>query len=231
MPPCSCARHFHLGRRGLLAAGFACAMPARADAPVRPRLTPEQAMANLLDGHRRFLAGEAPPADDPVRRAALARRQAPYAAILACADSRVPPELLFTAAAGDLFVVRNAGNIAGTAALGSLEYAVASLGVPLVVVLGHERCGAADAAVKVARDELALPGALGEMLLPMLPAALAGLRAAGDPVEGTVLANIRRMTERVRHASTVIAAAVAEGRVQVVGAHADLDDGRVTLMA
>jgi carbonic anhydrase len=238
MPTCSCcppANTRLAGRRALFAAtALACAGlagPLRAQpavAPTRTTLTPDQALAAMLDGNRRFLAGEVPPAmPGPARRASLAVGQAPYAAILGCADSRAAPELLFLAGLGELFVVRNAGNMADIAAIGSLEYAVAALGVPLIMVLGHERCGAAAAAVSVAREDADLPGSLKDMLLPMLPAALSALRAGGDAVDGTVRANIRRVSARIVEQSSVIAPAVAAGHVKVVGAYYDLDQERV----
>ncbi len=243
MRPCSCipcATPAGLGRRSFFAtvasaATLACVAPAMAQpaaAPAHTALSADQALAALMDGNARFLAGQVPPgAPDPARRAMLAAGQAPYAAVLGCADSRAAPELLFHAGLGEIFVVRNAGNMADTAAIGSLEYAVAVLGVKLVMVLGHERCGAASAAVSLARDDAALPGHLRDMLLPMLPAALAALRAGGDLVDGTVKANIRRVAARVVQQSPVIGPAVAAGQVKVVGAYYDLEEERVRLLA
>ncbi len=225
------------GRRGFLAAAalasVACAAPAAraADVP-RTTLTPDQALAALQQGNARFRAGQVPPgAADPARRAALAAGQAPFAAILTCADSRTGPELLFHAGLGEIFVVRNAGNVADTAAIGSLEYAVAALGVPLVMVLGHESCGAAAAAVAMAERDTDLPGSLRDMLLPMLPAAMAAIRAGGDKTERAVVENVTRMRDRLLRVSPVIAGATAAGRLRVVGARYDLDEGAVTLLA
>jgi carbonic anhydrase len=226
-------RRFLAAAAGLVGAGLAGRASAQTApaAPPHTSLTPDQALAALLRGNREFLAGEAPPPSNAARRALLARGQAPYAAILGCADSRTPPELLFHAGLGELFVVRNAGNMASPGAIGSLEYAVAALGVPVIMVLGHERCGAAAAAVEVARDDASLPGHLKDMLLPMLPAALAALRAGGaDPVEGTVRQNIARTVGRVVEQSPVIGPAVAAGRVKVVGAYYDLDKEEVSLL-
>lgn len=225
------------GRRGFLAAAalasVAMAAPAAraADVP-RTTLTPDRALEALMQGNARFRAGQVPPgAADPARRAALAAGQAPFAAILTCADSRTGPELLFHAGLGEIFVVRNAGNVADTAAIGSLEYAVAALGVPLVMVLGHEACGAAAAAVAMAERDTDLPGHLRDMLLPLLPAALAASRAGGDKTERAVVENVTRMRDRLLRVSPVIGAAAAAGRLRVVGARYDLDDGQVSLLS
>ena len=225
------------GRRGFLAAAalasaaLAAPVARAADVP-RTTLTPDQALAALEQGNARFRAGQVPSgAADPARRAALAAGQAPFAAILTCADSRTGPELLFHAGLGDLFVVRNAGNVADTAAIGSLEYAVAALGVPLVMVLGHEACGAAAAAVAMAERDTDLPGHLRDMLLPLMPAALAASRAGGDKTERAVVENVTRMRDRLLRVSPVIAGATAAGRLKVVGARYDLDQGVVSLLA
>jgi carbonic anhydrase len=240
MSDCTCCAPRHLRRRGLLASlatGLACtalAGPLRAlvAAPPRTTLTPDQAIAALLEGNRRFLSGAVPPAaPDPARRATLAAGQAPFAAILGCADSRAAPELLFNAGLGELFVVRNAGNIADNGAIGSLEFAIGSLGVPLIVVLGHQRCGAASAAVAMAQNELALPRHLRDMLLPILPSALAAIRAGGDTTDGAVRGNIARNIARLTDDSPSIQAAVAGGRVRVVGAYYELAEERVVLTA
>lgn len=225
------------GRRGFLAAAAlasaALAAPAAraADVP-RTTLTPDQALEVLMQGNTRFRAGQVPSgAADPARRTALAAGQAPFAAILTCADSRTGPELLFHAGLGEIFAVRNAGNVADTAAIGSLEYAVAALGVPLVMVLGHEACGAAAAAVAMAERDTDLPGHLRDMLLPLLPAALAASRAGGDKTERAVVENVTRMRDRLLRVSPVISAAAAAGRLRVVGARYDLDDGQVSLLS
>jgi carbonic anhydrase len=239
MMACSCCASAPpaLGRRRLLwgAAALGCVAltgPARAEGMAHTSLTPDQALEALMQGNARFLGGAVTPAaPDPERRARLATGQAPFAAILGCADSRASPELLFHAGLGELFVVRNAGNIADTGAIGSLEYAVANLGVPLIVVLGHQSCGAASAAVAMAQNELNLPRHLRDMLLPILPPALAALRAGGDATDGAVRGNIRRNVARLIDDSPAIATAVRAGKLRVVGAHYTLTDERVALLA
>ena len=237
---CSCCAEIPrgLGRRRLLwgAAALGCvalAGPARAaTSPMaHTSLPPDQALNALMQGNERFLSGAVPPAaPDPERRALLATGQAPFAAILGCADSRAAPELLFHAGLGELFVVRNAGNIADNGAIGSLEYAIGNLGVPLIMVLGHQSCGAASAAVAMAQNELTLPRHLRDMLLPMLPPALAALRGGGDATDGAVRGNIRRNVTRLTDDSPAIAAAVSAGKVRIVGAYYTLTDERVTLL-
>ncbi len=236
MNACPCCPPAGLRRRSFLgAAALAClaASPARAATPAAgPRLAPDQALATLMAGHARYLAGVAVPvAHGAEARAARAAGQAPFAAILGCADSRAAPELLFNAGLGELFVVRNAGNVADTGAVGSLEYAVANLGVSLIIVLGHGRCGAADAAVAAARAPLSLPPQLGDMLQPIIPSALAAIRAGGDVLDGTVRANVTRSAARLAEVSPILAAATAAGRLRIVGARYDLDDEAVTLMS
>lgn len=201
--------------------------------PAASRMTPDQAIAALMEGNARYLAGAPlPTASSPASRASRAAGQAPFAAILGCADSRATPELLFHVGLGEIFVVRNAGNIADTGAVGSLEYAVAHLGIAAIMVLGHERCGAASAAVATvqATAPAALPAQLGDMLLPMLPSAIAGIRGGNDAVDGAVRANVRRSAARITEVSPLIAAAVANGQVRIVGAHYDLDDEKVSLL-
>jgi carbonic anhydrase len=222
------------GRRGLLAAGLAAlaVSPARAADGTRTELTPDQALARLMEGNAGFVQGRVrADAAQPARRIALAAGQAPFAAILGCADSRTPPELIFQAGLGEIFVVRNAGNVADTGAIGSLEYAVAALGVPLVVVLGHEACGAVAGAVAVAETDLRLPGRINEMVAPILPAALAAIRSGGDKVDAAISEHARRMAARLPAESPVLAAAVTTGKLRIVGARYDLDEGRVALVA
>jgi carbonic anhydrase len=224
------------GRRGLLGLGLACLAAAsigeaRAANFPPTTLTADQALARLMAGNAAFVAGQVrQDSGQTARRIALAAGQAPFAAILACADSRSPPELLFEAGLGDIFTVRNAGNVADTGAIGSLEYAVAALGVPLVMVLGHEACGAAGAALAMAEKDERLPGRINEMVQPMLPAALAALRAGGDTLGRTVTENANRMAIRLVAESPVLGGAVQAGRLRVVTARYDLDEGRVALL-
>ena len=222
-------------RRTLLGAGGAAAFaaslplgaPARAQAAGFVDPTSDDALAMLREGNRAFVAGEpARPEIGPERRAALAEGQSPFAVVLSCSDSRVPPEVLFGMGLGEIFVIRNAGNTLGVAALGSIEYGVAVLGAPLVVVLGHESCGAVKAAVDVVEQNATFPGDIGEMIQPIIPAVLEAQGGGGDLLDRSVRANVDRVAAQLR-GEPLLAEAIAEGRTRVVGARYDLDEGRV----
>jgi carbonic anhydrase len=231
-------------RSALMAAGALAAAPAAALAqgnplgrPFRPAptrdgksaLTPDQALELLKQGNRDFLADRpfAAPLSNQ-RRLELAAGQAPFAAYVSCSDSRVPPELLFGRGLGELFIVRNAGNTVDTAAMGSIEFAVAVLGVPLVVVMGHESCGAVKAAMDVVDKNAAFPGSIGRMIEPIVPAVLASRGRPGDKLEAATRANVSRTVERLRTASEpMLLDPQRQGRLKVVGAYYDLDTGRV----
>ena len=193
-------------------------------------LTPAQALLRLKEGNRAYLAGRSiEPDTGGTRRHAIARSQSPMAVIISCSDSRVPPELLFGRGLGELFVIRNAGNTVDTVAMGSLEYAVAELRVPLVVVLGHERCGAVGAAVAIVENGATFPGSIGRMAEPIIPAVLDARRSgATDLLEASVRANVSRTVDRLRRLSEpFVLAAIAAGALRIVGARYDLDDGNV----
>lgn len=231
-------------RSAILAAGAVAAAPATALAqggatprPFRPAptrdgktaLTPDQALEYLKQGNRDFLADR--PFAAPVgnrRRLELASGQAPFAAYVSCSDSRVPPELLFGRGLGELFIIRNAGNTVDTVAMGSLEFAVGVLGVPLIVVMGHESCGAVKAAVDVVEKDATFPGSIGRMIEPIVPAVLASRRQPGDKLEAATRANVSRTVERLRTESEpMLLEPQRRGTLKVVGAYYDLDTGRV----
>lgn len=198
--------------------------------PAPPTLTPNQALATLKDGNRRFLAGEAVVPDRRGRRRLeIAKAQYPIAVLVSCSDSRVPPELLFGRGLGELFIIRNAGNTIDTVAMGSLEYAVSELNVPLVVVMGHERCGAVAAAVSVVEQGATFPGSIGRMVEPILPAVLAARRTgAKDLLDASVRANVSRTVARLRQFSEpMVIERIKAGRLRIIGARYDLDDGNV----
>jgi carbonic anhydrase len=202
---------------------------ARAATGPRTTLTPDQALAALKEGNDKFVT------DSPVRsvqgrerRLEIARGQTPFAVLVSCSDSRVPPELLFGRGLGELFIVRNAGNTVDTAALGSIQYAVAELGVPLILVLGHERCGAVDAAVQVVKNNASFPGAIGQMIEPIVPAVIKAQSQPGDLLDNAVRENVRRVTNRLRTASEpILLEPLRAGKLKIVGARYDLDDGDV----
>jgi len=194
-------------------------------APANPH-NANSALQELKNGNQRFVDNKSTrPRQDKARRDDLcAHGQAPLAAILSCSDSRVPVELVFDQGFGDVFVIRVAGNVPGVDEMGSIEYAVKHLGVPLVVVLGHTNCGAVQAAVKEA-DE---PGALGQLLARLKPV----VQSVADlPPEKKVSAAVRNNVEQgvkqLTSQSPTLAKAVQEGRTKIVGAVYQIEDGRV----
>ena len=229
---------FALGRRafaGAAATGVLSAAAAMlpggaraADPTPKATLTAGQALQLLKEGNGRFRT-DAPfrAARDRARRVELAHGQAPFCVLVGCSDSRVPPELLFGRGLGELFIVRNAGNTVDTAALGNVEYGVAVLGCPLVVVLGHERCGAVAAAVELVETNTAFPGVIGEMVQPIIPAVLSVRGQSGDWLDNAVSENAKRVARRLRTQSPVLQEALRASRLKIVAARYDLDDGDV----
>lgn len=192
-------------------------------------LKPDEALAKLKEGNAKFVnAPELCSSDLAMKRKALATGQAPWATVLTCADSRVHPEMVFGGLQlGELFVCRNAGNMADTATLGTIEYGAEHLGSPLIVVLGHERCGAVAAACEVAEKGTELPGFIGPMIDAILPAAIAMRGKEGDFVHNVVKESARRTARRIGQESAIVNHLVQEGRVKIVYAIYDLDTGVV----
>jgi carbonic anhydrase len=227
----------HFDRRGLLrlaGLGLASAGLGLAGTPVcaagkRTSLTSDQALAALKDGNARFVSNpQACVMDLAKRRAEVAGGQAPWAIIVGCSDSRVPPELLFGGLGlGELFVARNAGNMVDTATMGTIEYGAEHLGAPLVVVLGHEKCGAVAAACEVVTKNLALPGSMGPMVDAIVPAAKAVQGKPGDFVDNAVRESARRTAAHIATASPILSPLVKSGKLKVVASRYDLDDGKV----
>jgi carbonic anhydrase len=185
------------------------------------------ALKRLLDGNKRFIQQKRQHPDQSLARLKLvAKAQYPFAAILGCADSRVPTELIFDQGIGNLFVVRVAGNVATDMAIASLEYATSILGCQLIVVLGHRRCGAVAAAIK----NEALPGKLGLIVENIKPAIATVNLTTGDITENAVTANIQYQAELLRK-STILKPLVGEEKLKIVGAIYDLDTGKITLTA
>lgn len=196
------------------------------------RPTPRTVWDEMRAGNERFVAGEPRhPRQDVERRHELAGGQKPRAALFGCADSRLAAEIIFDEGLGDLFVVRNAGQVISDSVVGSLEYAVGVLDVPLIVVLGHDACGAVGAAIdSVGPDAPALPALIWKQIAPIVPAARRVLRAhPGEPVDAEAVGreHLRDTVTQLLHASELISDAVAEGRVAVVGANYRLAEGVV----
>ena len=198
-------------------------------APAGADLTPRQALDLLRQGNAAFLRGERTSVlTSAQRRLELASGQKPCAAYVTCSDSRVPPELLFGRGLGELFIIRNAGNTVDTVALGSVEYAVAVLQTPLVVVMGHESCGAVKAATEVVTDNATFPGSIGPMIEPIIPAVLQARDEAGDLLENSVRSNVRRVVRQMReHSDPIMLEPQEAGKLWVVGAYYSLGTGEV----
>lgn len=216
----------------LAAAGALAPVAARAAEGPAASLSPDRALDRLKAGNRRFVDNpQACVSDLASRRQALGTAQAPWATVLGCSDSRVPPELVFGGLGlGELFVIRNAGNLVDTAAMGTLEYGAAVLRSPLIVVLGHERCGAVAAACDVVNRNATFPGSVGRMIEPILPAAIAARDRTGDFVDNTGRENVRRTVERLKAAGPVVSDLARAGAVDVVGAYYRLEKGEVEFL-
>jgi carbonic anhydrase len=221
------------GSAGIMALGLGGApRPASAAEGAATTLSPDEALAALKSGNARYMS-------DPKvcsinladQRRAVAAHQAPWATIIGCADSRVPPELIFGGyGAGELFVARNAGNLVDTATLGTAEYGAAVLGSPLIVVLAHTSCGAVKAACDVVAKNATYPGAIGPMIDPILPAAIAVRNDPGDFVDNAAKESAKRTAGRLTAASTLIAGLIGGGKLKIVPAIYDLKSGVVSYL-
>jgi carbonic anhydrase len=184
-------------------------------------------MRQLREGNERFVSQRATSGHrDAARRDEVAKGQHPFAVVLGCADSRVPPEVVFDQGLGDLFVIRVAGEVAPAEVIGSIEYAVEHLGCRTVIVLGHERCGAVEAALSGPAPE----GNLGELIKDILPAIEQIDRKAPDALHAAVLANARAVARTIVGRSKVLGEMAHKGDVRVTPARYDLDTGKVEFM-
>ncbi|MBW4588503.1 MAG: carbonic anhydrase [Aetokthonos hydrillicola CCALA 1050] len=193
---------------------------------VTQSLTPDAALEKLLEGNQRFTQHHPQyPDQSAARLLEVAQAQHPFATILSCADSRVPPEIIFDQGIGDVFDIRIAGNIAIPEAIGSIEYAAVLLGTPVVMVLGHERCGAVTATVQ----KQALLGNIGTFVQAIKPALEKVSGQSGDAVENAVVANVQYQIERLGR-SQLLTERVESGKLKIVGGRYDLDTGKVTIV-
>jgi len=197
----------------------------------RRALTPGEALDMLMEGNRRYLDESIAPHDYSASGIARSLEHAPIAAILGCGDARVGAELIFDRGPGDLFMVRVAGNFLSDYGLASLEYCVAFLNVPLLMVLGHTHCGAVTSAIRVVQDKVDLPGRLFVLIDAIEPSVLQAQMSNPDDLLRTATEeNVRRQVRRLRTISPVINTARDAGRVDVVGAIYDMDSGRVEII-
>jgi carbonic anhydrase len=194
-------------------------------------LSPDAALERLLKGNHRYVEGTMKRHDFATERAALALGQNPFAGILGCADSRVAPEYAFDTGRGDLFVCRVAGNFADDPSIGSLEYAVYALATPLIMVLGHAKCGAVDATIKQVKNGASFPGHMPSFTRPLTPAVNAVLNQSGDLLENAIKQNVRLNVQKLTATSPILSQAVEEKKLKVVGGFYNLDTGLVELVS
>jgi carbonic anhydrase len=200
--------------------------------PPKPQnvLSSDAALERLLKGNSRYVEGLALRHDFKHEREALVGGQNPFAAILSCADSRIAPEYAFDSGRGDLFVCRVAGNFATDEVFASLEYAVAVLGAPLILVLGHESCGAVDAAIKSLKDDKPLPGHMPSLVNGLAGAVKAVSPQGGDTLLKATRRNVIDNVGKLGSATPILSAAVEQRKLRVVGGVYGLKDGRVEML-
>ncbi|MEO8481045.1 MAG: carbonic anhydrase [Acidobacteriota bacterium] len=215
-------------RYGVIAVALALAAAAPSARSQADGVSPSEAIAKLKSGNATFVASPDGPLPITVaRRTALAQGQAPFAAVLSCADSRVPPEVIFHVGLGDLFVVRSAGHVADRAILASLEYGADHLHVPLVVVMGHESCGAVKAAAETPPTQSMGPN-LDYLLKAIRPAvAAAGARADAAGLRAAILKNVEDTVNDLMDDSAILRHMADSGSLGLVGAYYELSSGRV----
>ena len=199
--------------------------PAHSD---QPSVAPAEAISKLKEGNGRYTGGNLQhPGQTAERRIELAKSQHPFATIVDCSDSRVPPEILFDQGLGDLFIFRVAGNVIDDHGLGSIEYAVDHLGVRLIVVLGHQRCGAVQAAKETIAAKGKAPGHIESLVTAIRPAVEA---TAKDDLDTTIKANVKNVVKALRSSTPILKAEVDSGKIQVIGGYYSLDTGAVTFL-
>ena len=190
-------------------------------------LNPDQALKELLAGNERYCAkGMTHPHQSAARRTELAKAQHPFAIVLSCSDSRVPPEVVFDQGLGDLFVIRVAGNAPSDEVIASIEYAVAHLGSKLIVVLGHERCGAVAATLEGGVPE----GHLASLINRIQPAVEKAKKQGGDVLDNAVRINVEESVSLLKSSKPLLSKAAAAGHVKILGARYDLDSGKVEVL-
>jgi carbonic anhydrase len=230
-----------LERRGLLKLGMAAAASlavtpaawAKSNKKPVPKpenvMSPEAALERLMQGNARYIDGVSRRHDFKHEREALAGGQNPFAAILSCADSRIAPEYCFDTARGDLFVCRIAGNFASDEMIASLEYAVQVLNTPLIMVLGHEACGAVDATIKSVKDGTTLPGHLMSLVNALKPAVDAVKSDSGDMLTNAIKRNVALNVDRLKTTAPILKSFADDKKIRVVGGVYALKSGKVEM--
>jgi carbonic anhydrase len=200
-------------------------------APPPNAIPPAEALKRLMDGNERYVKNELKERDFSAGRAARAQAQYPFAAILSCADSRVAPELAFDEGPGELFVMRVAGNVVNPDLLASLEYGVQFLGIPFILVLGHTKCGAVDAAIKTLKSKTVLPGHLPGLVGAIKPAVIAAeKRGGGELLDNAIAENVRAHVARLKSAPPIVQKFYAEKKIDIRGGVYDLPTGKIALI-
>src|SRR5438477_2945724 len=217
-------REFVYKAMGSAAAAGVSGLIPRTAIRAQTALSPEAALQQLIDGNRRFAEGHLMSfAEDlEILKAKTVDKQEPFAAVLSCADSRVPVELIFDQSIGEIFVTRVAGNIATSAIIASLEYGVAVLGTKAIIVLGHTNCGA----VKASIEAKAVPGQISALYPYIRPA----VDQAGANLDAAIKANARIQASLLRQSSPVLAEFIKQNQLKIVAAYYDLATGKVSLL-
>ncbi|MFC9934502.1 carbonic anhydrase [Glutamicibacter sp. NPDC127525] len=198
----------------------------------QPTLTPKEAWEKLSAGNFRFVNEDTQhPNQDSARRQKLISGQEPFAVIFGCSDSRLAAEIIFDVGLGDMFVVRTAGHVLDPASLGSLEFAVDALNVPLLVILGHNSCGAITSAIQAKETGNMPKGFVRDLVEHITPSVHAAERKGITDVNGTVVEHVKQTTDRLVDLSSIIALAIEEGRTAVAGVAYHLHDGRAQLVS
>jgi carbonic anhydrase len=219
---------------GLMAMPLMVSRLARAGTEPKPQnaISADAALTRLQEGNARYAADALDVKNFSVGRSARVKAQYPIAALLSCADSRVAPELIFDQGPGDLFVIRVAGNYLSGSSLASLEYAVAVLNVPLIMVLGHTECGAVKSTISALQGHTPLPGHIWDIVDAVRPGVEKAVSEGGaDLANRAVAANVRYNVSRIAGAQPIVAEAVLAGRVKVVGGVYELSTGKVQATA
>lgn len=189
--------------------------------------TNNRMLDKLVEGNQRYVNSSTVCHDDwSAKRLAQSQGQKPFAVIVTCSDSRVPPEIIFDQALGDLFVIRVAGNVVDDFAIGSIEYGVSVLGANLVLVLGHSNCGAVEGALK----GLKFDNHIQEVLNAIQPAIENTERGSGNSLEKAIKANVRHVEETLKSSKPVLASLQQQGKLAILGAYYDLDSGKVEFL-
>jgi len=231
--PSSRRHFFKLAAMAAASLAVSAANGASVKSPPKPDnvVSPDGALDRLMKGNARYVQGVSIRHDFKHEREALTQGQNPFASILSCADSRIAPEYAFDTARGDLFVCRVAGNFVNDDVAASFEYAVSVLNTPLLMVLGHQGCGAIDATIKSLKDGATLPGHLPSLVAAIGPAIKPVLAQAGNTLDNAIRQNVMFNVEKLKAATPIIDKAIADGKLHVVGGLYHLDTGRIELLS